>query len=164
MSFEIPNPHNACFKDFFKDPEFVKAFIKYHIPEEICSLLDLDTLQVDLSGFVSQEHREYYADDVMVTVQIKGHTENVNIYILLEFTRLNRPEVYGFAVFNRARKHSRVSDQASDSELRSAEVDGSKKKRSASRILACDHPGGYIPWKGQVEIQPQVLRPVRFAI
>ncbi len=83
MSFEIPNPHNACFRDFFKDPEFVKAFIKYHIPEEICSLLDLDTLQVDLSGFVSEEHREYYAD-VMVTVQLKGHTENVNIYILLE--------------------------------------------------------------------------------
>ena len=83
MSFEIPNPHNACFKDFFKDPEFVKAFIKYHIPEEICSLLDLDTVQVDLSGFVSEEHREYYAD-VMVTVQLKGHTENVNIYILLE--------------------------------------------------------------------------------
>lgn len=83
MSFEIPNPHNACFKDFFKDPEFVKAFIKYHIPEEITSLLDLDTLHVDLSGFVSEEHREYYAD-VMVTVQLKGHTENVNIYILLE--------------------------------------------------------------------------------
>ncbi len=83
MSFEIPNPHNACFKDFFKDPEFVKAFIKYHIPEEICSLLDLDTIQVDLSGFVSQEHREYYAD-VTVTVQLKGHTDNVNIYILLE--------------------------------------------------------------------------------
>lgn len=83
MTFEIPNPHNACFRDFFKDPDFVKAFIRYHIPEDICTLLDLDTIQVDLSGFVSQEHREYYAD-VMVTVQLKGHTENVNIYILLE--------------------------------------------------------------------------------
>ncbi len=83
MTFEVPNPHNACFRDFFKDPEFVQAFIKYHIPEHISSLLDLDTIQVDLSGFVSQEHREYYAD-VIVTVQLKGHSEDVNIYILLE--------------------------------------------------------------------------------
>ncbi len=67
MTFEIPNPHKACFRDFFKDPELVKAFIRYHIPEEICSLLDLETIQVDLSGFVSQEHRKFYAD-VMVGV------------------------------------------------------------------------------------------------
>ena len=83
MAFEQPNPHNACFKDFFSRPEFVQSFIENYIPEGIRSYLNLDTMDIDLSGFVSQEQREYYAD-VVVTVQLKDNPEFVSIYILFE--------------------------------------------------------------------------------
>ena len=35
MTFEIPNPHDACFKDLFSRPEFVQSFIENYIPFEI---------------------------------------------------------------------------------------------------------------------------------
>ena len=83
MTFEIPNPHDACFKDLFSRPEFVQSFIENYIPFEIRSLLDLETMEIDLTGFVSEEHREFYSD-VTVTVQIKDDPEFVSIYILFE--------------------------------------------------------------------------------
>ncbi|KXB09032.1 hypothetical protein AKJ60_01130 [candidate division MSBL1 archaeon SCGC-AAA385M11] len=83
MAFEQPDPHNACFKDLFSRPEFVQSFIENYIPEGIRSYLNLDTMDIDLSGFVSQEQREYYAD-VVVTVQLKDSPEFVSIYILFE--------------------------------------------------------------------------------
>lgn len=79
----FPNPHDACFKDLFSRPEFVQSFIENYIPFEIRSLLDLETMEIDLTGFVSEEHREFYSD-VTVTVQIKDDPEFVSIYILFE--------------------------------------------------------------------------------
>ena len=74
MAFDQPNPNNACFKDLFSRPEFVQSFIENYIPKGIRSFLDLDTIDIDLSGFVSKEQREYYAD-VVVTLQLKDSPE-----------------------------------------------------------------------------------------
>ncbi|WP_045212813.1 Rpn family recombination-promoting nuclease/putative transposase, partial [Desulfonatronovibrio magnus] len=65
MSFEIPSPHDAGFKTFFQDEELVRDFIKYYIPDEIKAYLDLSVIEIDISGFVAEEFKEFLTDVVV---------------------------------------------------------------------------------------------------
>ncbi len=66
MTYNIPTPHDACFKSFFTRESFVKDFIRHYIPEEIKAHLDLDTLVLDSSSFVAEEFKSWYSDVIAV--------------------------------------------------------------------------------------------------
>ncbi|WP_045217122.1 Rpn family recombination-promoting nuclease/putative transposase [Desulfonatronovibrio magnus] len=83
MSFEIPSPHDVGFKTFFQDEELVRDFIKYYIPDEIKAYLDLSVIEIDISGFVAEEFKEFLTD-VVVRVRLKNSDEMVELYFLFE--------------------------------------------------------------------------------
>ncbi len=83
MSFEIPSPHDVGFKTFFQDEDLVRDFINYYIPDEIKAYLDLSAIEIDLSGFVAEEFKEFRTD-VVVRVQLKNSDQMVDLYFLFE--------------------------------------------------------------------------------
>ncbi|WP_045212212.1 Rpn family recombination-promoting nuclease/putative transposase, partial [Desulfonatronovibrio magnus] len=83
MSFEIPSPHDVGFKTFFQDEELVRDFINYYIPDEIKAYLDLSEIEIDISGFVAQEFKEFRTD-VVVRVRLKNSNEIAELYFLFE--------------------------------------------------------------------------------
>ncbi len=83
MSFEIPSPHDVGFKTFFQDKELVRDFINHYIPDEIKSYLDLSVIEIDISGFVAEEFKEFRTD-VVVRVQLKNSDQMADLYFLFE--------------------------------------------------------------------------------
>lgn len=83
MSFEIPLPHDVSFKTFFQDEELVRDFINYYIPKEIKSYLDLSVIEIDVSGFVAEEFKEFLTD-VVVRVQLTNSEQMAELYFLFE--------------------------------------------------------------------------------
>ncbi|MDZ7759110.1 MAG: Rpn family recombination-promoting nuclease/putative transposase [Desulfovermiculus sp.] len=83
MTFQITNPHDACFKSFFSREEFVRDFIQYYIPEEIKSHLDLSTIEIDMEGYVSEEFKEFYSD-VVVLISFVDSDQSLDMYFLFE--------------------------------------------------------------------------------
>lgn len=82
MSKEIGSPHNDLFKNIFGREDMVRDFVRYYMPAEISSDLDLDTLEVSSESYVSDELRESLSD-IVVSVQLKNR-DVAEIYILIE--------------------------------------------------------------------------------
>jgi predicted transposase/invertase (TIGR01784 family) len=83
MTFQITDYHDACFKSFFSQDEFVRDFIQYYIPEEIKSHLDLSSIEIDMEGYISEEFKEFYSD-VVVMISFLDSDQILEIYFLFE--------------------------------------------------------------------------------
>ncbi|MFN2268131.1 MAG: Rpn family recombination-promoting nuclease/putative transposase, partial [Desulfonatronovibrio sp.] len=79
----IRRAHDKCFKSFFSREEVVRDYIRFYIPEEIRKHVDLSTLRISMTGFISKELKEYFSD-VMVTMDLIGNSNPLSIYFLYE--------------------------------------------------------------------------------
>lgn len=76
------NPHDKFFKEVFSRRESAIDFVKYYLPPEISSLLDLSTLTPTKDSFIDDEFKAHYSD-LLFQVEMKG-AEPLFIYILFE--------------------------------------------------------------------------------
>jgi predicted transposase YdaD len=59
---EIPNPHDAFFKELLARPETARDFAAHYLPPSVAAALDLSTLAPTRDSFVDGELRAYYSD------------------------------------------------------------------------------------------------------
>lgn len=79
----IRSAHDKCFKSFFSREEVVNDFIRFYIPNEIQRHMDLSSLHISMTGFISREMKEYFSD-VLATLKLIDSPDSLNIYFLYE--------------------------------------------------------------------------------
>ena len=79
---ETPTPHDAFFKNIMGRVEIARNYIRYYLPAEITSQLDLDTLKVDTEGYVADDMKAYFSD-IVAAVRLNNGQQS-DIYLLFE--------------------------------------------------------------------------------
>lgn len=74
-------PHDALFKTFLKYPETARDFLEIHLPVELCSICDLQTLRLEPTSFIEENLRAYYSD---VLWSVKTTEGEGYIYVVIE--------------------------------------------------------------------------------
>jgi predicted transposase/invertase (TIGR01784 family) len=92
---EISNPHDRFFKEVFSREEVGRDFVLRHLPADIASLLDTDSLTLTKGSFVDKELREHFSD-MAYKVRLRSGGE-AYIYVLLEHKSYADP-MTGFQV------------------------------------------------------------------
>ncbi|AWV27598.1 Rpn family recombination-promoting nuclease/putative transposase [Citrobacter portucalensis] len=82
-------PHDALFKTFLKYPATARDFIEIHLPAEICTLCDLETLELQPASFIEENLRAYYSD---VLWSMKTSAGDGYIYVVIEHQ--SRPDIH----------------------------------------------------------------------
>jgi predicted transposase/invertase (TIGR01784 family) len=82
MGKDITSPHDEFFKKFMGRVENARTYITHYLPAEITSCMDMDTLEVDIEGYVDDDLKPYFSD-VVATVQLNDGQPS-DIYILFE--------------------------------------------------------------------------------
>jgi predicted transposase/invertase (TIGR01784 family) len=82
MGKNITSPHDEFFKNIMGRVENTRTYIKHYLPAEITSRMDMDTLEVDIEGYVDDDLKPYFSD-VVATVQLTDGQPS-DIYILFE--------------------------------------------------------------------------------
>ena len=82
MGKDISSPHDEFFKKIMGRVEITRTYIKHYLPAEIVSRMDLDTLEVDIEGYVDDDLKPYFSD-VVATVQLTDGQPS-DVYILFE--------------------------------------------------------------------------------
>ena len=82
---KLENVHDNFFKKVFSDKENVRAFLKIAIPQKIKDAIDLANIDIDMTGYVSDEIKGYFSD-VVVKSRVKSGKGKLDtdIYILFE--------------------------------------------------------------------------------
>jgi hypothetical protein len=57
-----PTPHDAIFKQLLAHIDTARDFIDIHLPADLRSLCDLNTLQLESGSFIEEDLRAYYSD------------------------------------------------------------------------------------------------------
>ncbi|RQD67924.1 MAG: Rpn family recombination-promoting nuclease/putative transposase [Desulfonatronovibrio sp. MSAO_Bac4] len=98
MSKKVQKPHDSFVKNILGREVYARDFIRYYLPEEITSQLDLDTLEVSSKSFVSDDLKESLTDLVM-TLQFKNK-DLAEIYMLIEhksnLSHLTKLQLFGY--------------------------------------------------------------------
>ncbi len=98
MSRKLFKPHDSFVRNILGREIYARDFIRYYLPAEITSELDLDTLEVSSKSFVSDELKESLTDLVM-TLQFKNK-DLAEIYLLIEHKsnlyHLTRLQLFGY--------------------------------------------------------------------
>ncbi|MBZ7489043.1 Rpn family recombination-promoting nuclease/putative transposase, partial [Klebsiella michiganensis] len=76
-----PTPHDAIFKQLLVHIDTARDFIDIHLPADLRSLCDLNTLQLESGSFIEEDLRAYYSD-VLYSLEINNKTGY--IYVLIE--------------------------------------------------------------------------------
>jgi len=79
---EVKTPHDSVVQKFLQENETVKSLFQEYLPQEILSLLDLDTLEFMKEKFVDEALAKFYSD-FLYKVKFTDHMEGF-IYLLLE--------------------------------------------------------------------------------
>ena len=80
------NHHDTGYKELFSYPEFVQQLIEGFAPAEIAQLMDFSTLKSHSGHYITPLFEEKIEDVVWsVNVNWQGMTQEVYLYILLEF-------------------------------------------------------------------------------
>ena len=82
MGKDIRSPHDEFFKNIMGRVEIARTYIAHYLPADITSRMDLDTLEVDIEGYVDDDLKQYFSD-VVATVQLTDGQPS-DIYILFE--------------------------------------------------------------------------------
>jgi len=59
---DLPNPHDAFFKELLARPETARDFAAHYLPPAVAAALDLSTLAPTRDSFVDAELRAHYSD------------------------------------------------------------------------------------------------------
>lgn len=79
---EITNPHDAFFRESFGRQEIARDFLQHHLPHDLLTNIDLDSLEISKDTYISSDLREAYSDLVYrVRSDLGG---DLFIYILFE--------------------------------------------------------------------------------
>ncbi|EMY76743.1 hypothetical protein LEP1GSC060_3358 [Leptospira weilii serovar Ranarum str. ICFT] len=89
---EINNPHDRLIRETFQDKVEIVSFFKNTLPSEVVNLLDLGSLELLKSNFISEELKEEQAD-MLYSVRLKSGKE-AQIYILFEHKSYLDPDIY----------------------------------------------------------------------
>ncbi|GAA0698319.1 Rpn family recombination-promoting nuclease/putative transposase [Halomonas sp. IOP_14] len=82
----VNNHHDTGYKELFSYPEFVQQLIEGFAPAEIARLMDFSTLKSQSGNYITPLFEEKIEDVVWsVNVNWQGMTQEVYLYILLEF-------------------------------------------------------------------------------
>ena len=68
---EIKNAHDSFFKKLFSDKNTIKSFLTIALPEDLLSNIELEKIDIDPTGYVS-EAMEGSFSDIVVKTRIKG--------------------------------------------------------------------------------------------
>ena len=58
----IATPHDATFRQFLKLPEIARDFMEIHLPPELRSICDFNTLKLENGSFVEENLQQYFSD------------------------------------------------------------------------------------------------------
>ena len=93
----IQNPHDAFVKEIFSHKEQAEDFLKNYLPQDICRLIDFNSLAIVKDSFVDEDLKKHFSD-LLYEVQLSSRPGF--IYLLFEhksspqrFTAL-RPFIY----------------------------------------------------------------------
>jgi predicted transposase/invertase (TIGR01784 family) len=84
MTSEIHNPHDKYFRTSMSDLRVAKEFFQQHLPENVLSLINLDSLKLKNDTYVDEYLKELITDR-LYTVDIKN--QSVYLYVLAEHQR-----------------------------------------------------------------------------
>ena len=71
---EIKNVHDSFFKKIFSDKNNIKSFLTIALPEDLLKNIELDKIDIDPTGYVSEDMKGSFSDMVVKT-KIKGDKE-----------------------------------------------------------------------------------------
>ncbi|HIB1517185.1 TPA: Rpn family recombination-promoting nuclease/putative transposase, partial [Salmonella enterica subsp. enterica serovar Muenchen] len=54
--------HDPLFKLFLREPETAKDFLAAHLPQDIRSLVNLDSLRLESGSYVDEQLKEQHSD------------------------------------------------------------------------------------------------------
>jgi hypothetical protein len=58
----ITNPHDKFFRETFSRQEVARDFVKYHLPPDVVTLLDPDSLEISKDSFIDPALEEHFSD------------------------------------------------------------------------------------------------------
>ncbi|GAB6161192.1 Rpn family recombination-promoting nuclease/putative transposase [Desulfothermus naphthae] len=83
----IQNPHDTFVKEVFSHKEQAEDFLKNYLPQDICRLIDFDSLTMVKDSFVDEELKEHFSD-LLYEVQLSSRPG----FIYLLFEHKSTPE------------------------------------------------------------------------
>ena len=92
MNEKLNNPHDKFFKALLSDKSSAITFLQFCLPPEQLSLLDLDSIVLTNTNFISPELEESFSD-IILQVGLKDKAEDCYISILLEHKSYKDPYV-----------------------------------------------------------------------
>lgn len=78
---KLQNPHDKFFKETFGKVEIARDFLNNYLPQNIVSIVDMNTLEPQKDSFIDKELKEIFAD-MLFKVNIEG--KEGYIYFLFE--------------------------------------------------------------------------------
>lgn len=75
-----PTPHDAIFKQLMAHTDTARDFIDIHLPPDLRTLCDLNTLQLESGNFIEEDLRAYYSD-ILYSLKIKDKTGYIHVLI-----------------------------------------------------------------------------------
>jgi predicted transposase/invertase (TIGR01784 family) len=82
MSKKIQSAHDHVFKNILGREDVARDFVRYYMPAEITSELNLDSLEVASESYIS-DHLQESLSDLVLTLQLKSG-DPAEVYILIE--------------------------------------------------------------------------------
>jgi len=78
----ITNPHDKFFRETFSRQEVARDFVKYHLPPDVVTLLDPDSLEISKDSFIDPALEEHFSD---LLYQVKlNDGQPLYIYLLFD--------------------------------------------------------------------------------
>jgi len=78
----ITNPHDKFFRETFSRQEVARDFVKYHLPPDVVTLLDPDSLEISKDSFIDLALEEHFSD---LLYQVKlNDGQPLYIYLLFD--------------------------------------------------------------------------------
>jgi hypothetical protein len=79
---QIPNPHDAFFRQTLQRPGVAAEFLRLYLPEDIVAQLDLSRVTLEDGSFVDEKLREHFSD-LLYRVGLRGGGDAF-VFFLLE--------------------------------------------------------------------------------
>ena len=94
---KLENVHDNYFKSMFKKRENVRDFLSASLPDKITKYIDFNKIEIDDSGYISNEVKGYFSD-IVVRTRIKGKRKGektpIDVYILFEHKSYQDKNIY----------------------------------------------------------------------
>jgi len=79
---ELANPHDKFFKEALTQPDAAREFLRYYLPAEVATLLDLSNLRLVKDSFVDETLQEHFSDLLYEVRLLDGR--DAYVYVLFE--------------------------------------------------------------------------------